>query len=214
MFLSSNMPILFGLLLYLIYVLVPLIPAILIYKIFPETKVGTEGLLGQLKINATGAFAAYLVVIVVGYFIIQNIQKLINASSVDNTAWFVKSNVVLLEKQGDVFVKSTKMTDDSVRMRLDVKASPDYSQKNLSEVSFPTYYKDGYSKISFTFPGYESQIKALNPDSVKFDYEKRTIDLGKIELKEIVQAYNNSSTIQPNPSGTFPTLPEFTTPNN
>ena len=211
----SNSPIFFGILLYLIYVLVPLVPAIIIYKIFPETKVGTEGLLGQLKVNATGAFAAYLIVIVVGYFIIQNIQKLINdkASSVDNSAWFVKSQVYLLEKKGDGFVRNLKMTDDSLRMKLEVKATPDYNQKSLSEVSFPTYYKDGYSKISFSYPGYESQIKALNPDSVIFNYEKRTIDLGKIELKEIKQEYNQNS-IQPNASDFFPSTPAFTTNKN
>jgi hypothetical protein len=209
--LSANEPIFFGIFLYLIYVLVPLIPAILIYKIFPETKVGTEGLLGQLKINATGAFAAYLIVIVVGYFIIQNIQRLINASSVDNSAWFVKSRVVLTEKNGAGFVNSLRITDDSLRMKLDVKATPDYNQKNLAEVSFPTYYKDGYSKISFTYPGFESQIKALNPDSVKFNFEKRTIDLGTIELKEIKQVYIQNS-IPANEPGAFPILPEFTKP--
>jgi len=208
---SANQPVFLGILLYLIYVLIPLIPAILIYKIFPETKVGTRGVWGQLKINASGAFAAYLTVIVVGYFIIQNIQKLINASSADNTSWFVKSHVVLLEKQGDTFVKSSKMTDDSLKMKLDVKSTPDYSQKNLAEVSLPTYYKDGYSTITFAYPGYESQIRILNPDSVKFNFEQRTIDLGKIELKEVKQVYNQLS-IQPNATSLYPSSPQLVTP--
>ena len=48
--------------LYVIYFLVPLIPAILIYKIFPETSVVASGRFSNLKVNSSGAFAAYLVI--------------------------------------------------------------------------------------------------------------------------------------------------------
>jgi hypothetical protein len=44
---------------YLLAVLCPLIPAILIYRLFPETKVSVPGPLAGLTLRAGGAFAAY-----------------------------------------------------------------------------------------------------------------------------------------------------------
>lgn len=208
---NSTTPIIFGFILYILYVLLPLIPAIIIYKNFPDTQVGTSGIWGVLKINATGAFAAYLAAVAIGYFIVQNIQQNINASNFDNSPWFVKSEVVLLSKIGDEYVKCMRITEDSLRMKLDVKATPDYNQKRFAEVSFPMYYKAGFSKVSYTYKGFESKVKTLNPDSVKFDFEKRTIYLGKIELKEINQEYRQSA-ISSNSNTTFPSMPEFSNP--
>lgn len=205
---NSTYPIIFGFILYILYVLVPLVPAIIIYKNFPDTKVGTSGVWGFLKINATGAFAAYLAVVTIGYFLIKDIQRNINASNFDNAPWFVKSEVILLTKKGNTYVKIDGISEENFRINLDVKATPDYNQKNLTEVSFPMYYKDGYSQISYTYKGFESQIKTLHPDSVKFDYERRTIYLGKIRLKEIRQPYNEEA-IQPNSQGTFESMPNF-----
>lgn len=44
-----------------VWLLLPLIPAILLYWLFPDTSVTATGLLANLKVNATGAFAGYLV---------------------------------------------------------------------------------------------------------------------------------------------------------
>lgn len=207
---NSTLPIVFGFILYILYVLLPLIPAIIIYKNFPDTKVGTSGVWGVLTINATGAFAAYLAVVAIGYFIIQDIQKNINASNFDNSPWFVKSKVVLLSKSGDKEIRCVRITEDSLRMKLDVKATPDYNQKNLTEVSFPMYYRDGYSKISFTYKGFETQVKTLSPDSVLFDFEHRTIYLGTVNLREITQKYTQAQEpVHANSSGTFTSMPNF-----
>lgn len=208
---NSTTPIIFGFILYILYVLLPLIPAVIIYKNFPDTKVGTNGVWGALKINATGAFAAYLAVVVLGYFIIQDIQRNINASNFDNAPWFVKSEVILLSKKGKEYQRCSRITEDSIKIKLDVKTTPDYNQKNLNVVSFPMYYKDGYSNISFTYKGFESQIKTLHPDSVRFDYKNRTIYLGKVKLIEIHQNYNQEA-IKSNSEGAFTTMPDFASP--
>lgn len=63
--------------LYALYVLLPMIPAILIYKLFPDTKVGVRGPLGTLTISASGAFAAYIVTVLLGFFLINNTHHLI-----------------------------------------------------------------------------------------------------------------------------------------
>jgi hypothetical protein len=44
-----------------LWFLLPLVPAVLLYKLFPATTISAQGVLANFKINATGAFAGYLV---------------------------------------------------------------------------------------------------------------------------------------------------------
>src|SRR5579862_3790561 len=67
--------ILYSIFLYVLYVLVPLIPAVLIFKLFPQTTVAVSGPLQNLTINATGAFAAYVVTVALGFFLVQNVER-------------------------------------------------------------------------------------------------------------------------------------------
>jgi hypothetical protein len=205
----STTAIFLNLLIYLVFVLVPLIPAIVIYKIFPETTVGASGLLGNLKVNATGAFAAYLVVVVAGTFIIVNIQKLATEYVTDSTTWKVDSKVIFYDKSDNGWTVSDRITDDSVQRKLDVRSNPDYSMKTLNSVVFMTYYKDRQTRVTYSYPGYVSQVKRLDEDSFKIDYANRTIFLGTIELRQVVQAYTNNSVIQANAPSIFQTTPDF-----
>jgi hypothetical protein len=61
-------------LLQVLWVLLPLIPAVLIYRLFPDTKVGVSGPLANLTVRASGAFAGYLVVFLI-------VMPLVNRSS-------------------------------------------------------------------------------------------------------------------------------------
>lgn len=57
---------------YLLYLLVPMIPAVVIYRLFPEGKTGTsgsvEGNVGGWKIKAVGAWGAYITAFLLGYW--------------------------------------------------------------------------------------------------------------------------------------------------
>jgi hypothetical protein len=212
----STTAIFINILVYLIYVLVPMIPAIIIYKKFPETKVGATGVLGNLKINSTGAFAAYIIVVTLGYFIIQNIQRLNNASISDNTSWVIKSKVIFYDQvptvSGPAWQVSKNINDDSVKYKLNILATPDYSAKDLDEVVFfMSYFKDGLSRVTYSYPGYISQVRILYKDSVDMDYENRTINVGNVELRQLNQAYSNETVQQPNPVSSFPAPPDFKT---
>jgi hypothetical protein len=206
---DASYSILLGIVLFLVFILIPLIPAILIYKIFPDTKVGAQGLLGQLKINATGAFAAYLIVILIGYPIIAKIHDSILATSADEAVWSVKSKVVLMEMDGQKMVRVKNITDEDIQDNLNVKCTPDYSQKDLLGVAFPTYYRNKMSRISFAYNGFESQIKVLDPDSVHFNYAERIIDVGIIKLTKMDQEYKPKVNSMPNNDSSFSSVPTF-----
>jgi hypothetical protein len=63
--------------LYALYVLLPMIPAVLIYRLFPNTAVTVSGPLANLTINASGAFAAYVVTVALGYGLVSKTDALI-----------------------------------------------------------------------------------------------------------------------------------------
>lgn len=70
----ANGAVIYSFLLYVAYVLLPLVPAVVIFLLFPETEVGLKGPFQGLTINATGAFAAYVVTALLGFFIVKSIQ--------------------------------------------------------------------------------------------------------------------------------------------
>jgi hypothetical protein len=86
--------------LYTLYVLLPMLPAIKIYRLFPGDKIGVKGLLGQLTIKASGAFAAYVITTVMGFFIIQHTLCMINGIS--KQTWIVSAELEFQDENGNV----------------------------------------------------------------------------------------------------------------
>lgn len=91
--------VLFSLALYLLYVLIPLIPTILIYKFFPDEKVTASGVFSNFKFNAAGAFAAYVVTVFLGFFLVNKIHQQI--CQISNPTWTVKAVVDLTDPAGN-----------------------------------------------------------------------------------------------------------------
>jgi hypothetical protein len=75
---SINWTIGYSFSLYVLFVLLPLVPAVLIFWLFPDGKVSVTGPFQGLTVNATGAFAAYIIVGLLGFFIIRQIEIQIN----------------------------------------------------------------------------------------------------------------------------------------
>jgi hypothetical protein len=77
---AYNEPVLYSFGLYILYVLLPLVPAVLIFRLFPDSKVTVSGPLQNLTLNATGAFAAYVVTVALGFFLVKNVVTQISVS--------------------------------------------------------------------------------------------------------------------------------------
>jgi len=86
--------------LYTLWVLLPLVPSILIYWLFPSTSVAVSGPLANLTVRAGGAFAAYLVIFLVTYYpIVQHAQDV--AGGIQHPFWTITGEVKLLDKDGN-----------------------------------------------------------------------------------------------------------------
>jgi len=91
----------FSFALYVFYVLLPMIPSIVIYRLFPDTKVSATGIMANLNFKTTGAFAAYVVTVFLGFFLVQNTHQLI--AQISNPVWTLKTKVELLNLDGTQF---------------------------------------------------------------------------------------------------------------
>ena len=77
---THDLTVVYSFLLYTLYICLPLIPAIVIFRLFPDTKVAVSGPLQNFTVNATGAFAAYVVTAALGFFVVEYIEMQITQS--------------------------------------------------------------------------------------------------------------------------------------
>ena len=82
----------------LLWVLMPLVPAILIYRLFPNTSVAVSGPLAGLTVRAGGAFAAYLIVLTVIWNWTSNAYELVGSSL--HPAWTIRGKLHVVSKDG------------------------------------------------------------------------------------------------------------------
>src|SRR5437868_5110492 len=84
---------------YVLWVVLPLIPSILIFLIFPTATITAQGPFAGLTVRATGAFAAYLVLFsAMAYPILQKVNE--NINSLQQRFWVVSGYIELLDAQG------------------------------------------------------------------------------------------------------------------
>jgi len=108
----NNSAVLFSFGLYVVYVLLPIVPAAILFKMFPDSKVAVSGPLQNLTLNATGAFAAYIVTVALGYFLVQNIKEQID--DLNEKVWTVSVPIQLQDRNGKTISAGNGITDDTV----------------------------------------------------------------------------------------------------
>jgi hypothetical protein len=113
-----------------LWVLLPLVPAIIIYKRFPTTPVAVKGLLAGFTVNMGGAFAAYFIVLLAVKPVLEQAYDF--AGSMLHPAWTIKGSLLLVGKDGrpwhpgdqftqNIYVRTMPVTTDFQ----DVAVTPD-----------------------------------------------------------------------------------------
>ena len=100
--------------LYILVVLLPIVPALIIYQRFPTTPTQVKGPLGGLGINVSGAMAAYVLAAVLAYMVAVKTQALIG--SLVTSTWDI-SGEVQLEGTDNKMIRDAKLFD---RIRCDI----------------------------------------------------------------------------------------------
>lgn len=158
-----------SLMLYVLYVLLPMIPSIVIYRMFPDTKVSATGILSNVNFKTTGAFAAYVVTVFLGFFLVQNTHHLI--AQISSPVWTLKTKVELLKYDGGTYA------DKNLLETLVVSIDPKLQRINGDEVilSLPGGKKSWETtQLKFDIPHFGYKVVTISDVAEKAkidDYE-------------------------------------------
>jgi hypothetical protein len=118
--------------LYLSWIGAPLLPAWATYKITPDQNLGLKGPLNALKINTTGAFSAYLIVLIVSHsFVVEHGIELI--SGIQRPGWEVHATVVALSSEG----KEIPLTNYSAKLNVEFNPPIQTLAKGVIVINLP-----------------------------------------------------------------------------
>ncbi len=165
----------------LIVILVPIIPAYLLFKFLPSTAVA-DGPLQGLKINLTGGFGGYFLI----FLTLIGIRSSFEGTTYE--MWAVHGELIASDTGILRYVDQRYVTLSAPSMRSD-------SLENLSLTFLRS--SDGvydYPHLQINYPNYQTLTYWLGPKEqnlrnellpVSFDDKSHTIDLGTITLAKL-----------------------------
>ena len=195
---------------YFVYLLLPLIPTVIIYKLFPKNTVTIRGLIQGLQINAAGAFAAYIVTVLLGTFIAKAMIGIIEGTYVSR----VVAEIDLTDEKGNPIYDPkdlAQLTVDLVPPIFNVTDTPDLKnpKRVFKEVivSVPRRGDDWYL-VKYTVPNYESMSVNVATSIQSEDAMHNTLYLHRITLHKQESNYSTASVLaQPGAvKGAYPNI--------
>jgi hypothetical protein len=164
-----------------------MIPAYFIHKRFPKEPIGATGILGNIKINAGGAFAAYIITALLGYFIIENIVDMINIQLKHNltskSTWTVEADLEFQDTLGRKIESIPEETFDKFQIR----TNPPFYVNNIHQAKANLFDYSPQTLISFELTGFSTTTRFLAEEQgsvFEIDSTNQVINLGKITMKQ------------------------------
>ena len=169
----STSAVLYSFLLLVSFVLLPLIPSVVIYWLFPDTKVAASGPFANLTLKASGAFAAYLIILLVVNSRFGQVYDTISATMAPT--WTVRGKVKFIDKDNNEINKPRLLK------ALKIMVDPPTLQKGDREFWFKVPDLKNHSMIVFQIPGFwEKKINVQNIDPAN-----PVVDLDEILIRQI-----------------------------
>jgi hypothetical protein len=172
---------LYLLLLFSAWLLIPLIPAWITYRITPDQKVGLRGPLEKLTVRASGAFAAYFILLYFSHSLVATGGLPIIGGMATPSVWTFKADIVAIDEAGKPI-----QIPESIQA-LDVSFKPDIHQLGKSKILVRLPYNpENWPFLTVTIPnfgGAEIDLKTLS--GVDLNHFKKTVELqGPITVRQ------------------------------
>ena len=185
--------------LYCLYVLLPMIPAILIYRLFPDTQVSLKGPLSKLTMKTTGAFAAYVVTVILGAYLVKNTLDIINAmAQPGELTWTVKAEVELRDKENH------QIDNPDMLSLIQVSIQPEITSKTgrIVQLKLPRDKEEKWphNLITFSIPQFGSEprdLSTLSTPDVEIDKSHRVFRIVKPVIIKKVPEYAGTGILPP-----------------
>jgi hypothetical protein len=164
-----------------ITLLIPIIPAIVIFKLFPSDKIKIKGTLSNFTINATGGFAAYVFTVVLGFYMLLRFPAIINDIMEKPQNVQFRAKMVFKSTDGNIIDAPSY---EELR-KLVIKYEPDIHQNDRDSLRLEL--PPGYTgNLIVSLPGYETNVCFLN---------KNNSTSHEIILKQEKAGYQSKATI-------------------
>lgn len=168
-------------LLFILGLLIPLIPAIIIYKVFPKDKISFKGKISNFTINSTGSAAIYFSTIIFGFYFLNQIRDW------DKIPCKVKAELVFQDMDGKpISPPATEMVN-----QIRIVHYPSFqvvTQKDL-RITLPELNPDGTIEIGLA--GFKTAKTFIGEK--KMNVKKMEVDIGQIVLTQEPEYLNNDS---------------------
>jgi hypothetical protein len=132
----------------IIIIALPLLPSIALYRVALDAKLGVTGPLAGLTINATGAFAAYVLVLAVCFMIagpiLSGLEKSRTAEMDRYSVWDAHGSVELTDASGN------KISDESL------------IESARIDTTYFDIHQEGFRLKMFQFTGNDWQIASIS----------------------------------------------------
>jgi hypothetical protein len=154
----------------ILVICLPLLPAILIYKIFPDTHIQANGSIGALTWNASGAFAAYMIVLSIIMF--SPLKQLISTvGGFYSPSWTVEMEIHGYDQQ------SRPKDFKTIEVVLDPEIHRVSS--GVAVLKIPGFRRADWPIAHFNVSGGSKEINlaSLKSDEIEIDHYKKHITL-------------------------------------
>jgi hypothetical protein len=154
---------------YVLWICAPMVPAILIYALFPKQPIGVKGPLGTLTVSATGAFAAYVIVFALAFPIVRNTEESLRALM--HPIWTVSAKAKLVDENGN-------NANPVWFQGLNVELRPTfYSTANESVTIYVPQVTEKLPDILLSIPKFGSGTINLSDPGLAIDDHRKTISV-------------------------------------
>lgn len=173
----------------ILWVLLPLVPSVLIYKMFPDTKVAASGPFAGLTIAAGGAFAGYLIILLALPLLVRLAGDQIRDQLRSDDIWTIQARVHQPGPNGPV-----PLRNQALRV---TTTDPDWYRVIPGGV-IVAYVRteDGqFPMLEVDTPDGRAQTIDLDDEGLKrvIDRKRRSIRITEPIVLEPVQAYQGTT---------------------
>lgn len=171
---------------YGLVVIGPLVPAVVTYKLFPDTTVGLSGPLAGLTVRATGAFAAYTIVFLLMLPLTNKIFDVVGGFN--KPSWTIYADIKPVDRNNKEVTSATFLETATLALKPEINTLASRSLR----VSIPGVDPDNWPHLTVHVPGWgagEIDLARLAADA-QWDRFRKTV---RLRVPIVVREYEGAN---------------------
>ncbi len=185
-----------------VWVALPLLPAILIYRLFPDAPLVLTGPLAGLTVKTGGAFAAYLIIFLLIKSQVETTKDFVGSAM--RSYWQVTAEASLTDETGkkiqvgdsvldEIRAHPSAVTHDGTTLSFKIPEERMGHLPRVVEIYFPP--DSGWSSDNLSLDELSPWWMFWKSSDRKVDPFFKTIDYGKVELHRQTRTQTSNSTL-------------------